>query len=77
MIISYEDEVEPEAMLDIFPSDIFADCGSDGNCDEDEVVNGIFDSGTCIANDYSGSKEDCCKHNGCWDYRNICLQVLI
>jgi len=68
LIVNYADEINPVPKVDIFPSDIFADCGSDGLCDKNEIINGGFDEGTCVANNYSGSKEDCCKHNFCWNY---------
>ena len=68
LIVSYADEISPIPKTNIFPSDIFADCGIDRLCDKNEIVNGGFDAGTCIANNYSGSKNDCCKHNFCWNY---------
>ena len=70
LIVSYADEISPIPKTNIFPSDIFADCGIDRLCDKNEIVNGGFDAGTCIANNYSGSKNDCCKHNFCWNYIN-------
>tara|TARA_Y100001970_G_C14255601_1_gene875151 strand:+ start:205 stop:3183 length:2979 start_codon:yes stop_codon:yes gene_type:complete len=68
LIVNYLDEANPVAKIDIFPSDVFADCGSDGLCDKNEIVNGGFDPGTCIADNYSGSNDDCCKNNLCWNY---------
>jgi hypothetical protein len=75
LIVSYADEIDgngnvinPVPKTDIFPSDIFADCGSDALCDKSEIINAGFDSGVCIADNYSGSKEDCCKNNFCWNY---------
>ena len=68
LIINYVNIINPIPELDIVPPDIFKDCGGDGLCDHSEIINGGFDVGTCIPNNYSGSEEDCCKHNFCWDY---------
>jgi len=64
LLVSYSDQNYPEVMTQINPSDVFKDCGTDQLCSKDEAN---YNPGTCFDN-YSGSKEDCCKHNGCWDY---------
>ena len=66
LLITYADQNFPEVMSQINPADVFKDCGSDQLCSKDEAN---YDPGTCFDN-YSGSKEDCCKHNECWDYAN-------
>ena len=66
MLVTYADQSNPALLDEINPPDIYKDCGvSPGSyCSKDEPG---YNSGTCF-DGYSGSKEDCCKHNDCWDY---------
>ena len=64
LLVDFSDPDNPNVVLSAYPSDDFDDCGTDGICNEDELD---YDPGTC-PDGYSGSEEDCCKYNFCWDY---------
>ena len=66
LIVDYADEMNgPTPTTTIFPADAFLDCGVDNICDRDEFG---FNPGTCLADDYSGTEEMCCKNHFCWNY---------
>ena len=68
-LTTYADQDNPIQLASIFADDRWEDCGIDDNgqptnCNPREDG---FDFGTC-KDGYSGSKDDCCKHNNCWNY---------
>ena len=63
-LVDYLDSESPAPILTAYPSDDFEDCGEDGLCNEHEPG---YNPGTC-PDGYSGSEQDCCKYNFCWDY---------
>ena len=69
LLVSYEDSSNPSYLTDIYPGDVYKDCGLDNKCNEEEDG---FNPGAC-SDGFSGSQELCCKHNSCWNYNlNSC-----
>ena len=64
LLVTYADQEDPTVIIDVYPGDVYLDCGDDLECNEDEDD---FDPGTC-SDGFSGTEELCYKHNGCWNY---------
>ena len=64
LLVSYVNQSSPIPLINIFAGDLYKDCGTDLECneEEDDFSPGLCDDG------YSGTEELCCKHNMCWNY---------
>ena len=64
LLVTYEDQGSPAIITEVYPGDVYEDCGVDMECNEDEDD---FNPGSC-SDGFSGTEELCYRHNGCWNY---------